>query len=626
MFTSLDLILGWWTWVLVVLAVLGSAVVVALLLEPLWRRRANRSRVLRSRSLAFELALGCVLMTMVPGLWTALAIGEETASTLLRQAGERLSIRSASLAARLERDLALHRAAVESLATNWSGAGRSLPDNADLEIFKAQFPGFLTMLVARPDGVIVARAGKGRIQPSDAQPEGVSDRPYFIEPMRTRLPYVSGVFRGRGFGSDPIVAISAPLIRDDGSIAGIVEGSLDIAAWPRELYSGANEPGSLMLLGDPFLHVVFADGGWQLDALAPLADHPRFARAFRSPGTAVVTDAPGGHDPWITVVQRSASGWYTSVSLPLSQLRAGVARQVWIGGAVLGLGVGVSIAIGVLLAHRTSRTVARLAGAMVQYRPDSRHPAPRTSRSAPVELRRLFVAFHRLRSRWRYALADRDRTIRERDAAVIERTTEIAAKNAALTELNRELQQLVGRDSLTGVANRHAFDERLDALWDAHVRLQIPLAMVLFDIDHFKQLNDCYGHAAGDDCLRRIAGAVTSTLERATDFVARIGGEEFAVLLPGTDVAQAAEIAEGLRVAIELNRLPHADSPFGIVTASFGVASVRPRPGGDRTALAADADAALYAAKANGRNRVELAAVAGAEPATPAREPSDRVT
>lgn len=177
---------------------------------------------------------------------------------------------------------------------------------------------------------------------------------------------------------------------------------------------------------------------------------------------------------------------------------------------------------------------------------------------------------------------------------------------------NLGLEELAHTDTLTRLANRRRFDEVLAHELQRAVRDNTSLALILLDIDYFKKFNDHYGHPAGDACLQQVGRILARQVNRSRDLAARYGGEEFAVILPDTDLAGASAVAERLRHEIEALRLAHADSPFGIVTASLGVASSSPTPDSahDADALIAHADKQLYQAKHAGRNRV-----AGAPPA-----------
>jgi two-component system chemotaxis family response regulator WspR len=186
---------------------------------------------------------------------------------------------------------------------------------------------------------------------------------------------------------------------------------------------------------------------------------------------------------------------------------------------------------------------------------------------------------------------------------------ELRALQIELEKKNAELQRLSCLDGLTGIANRRRFDEYLAQQWLRVARSGEPLSLIMVDIDHFKAYNDHYGHQGGDDCLRRVARALDAALQRPSDLATRYGGEEFAIVLPDTDLDGAALIAEKLRAGVEALGVAHAQSNTADhVTISLGVASVVPREGGLSANLVTLADEALYQAKHEGRNRFHRAA------------------
>jgi len=167
------------------------------------------------------------------------------------------------------------------------------------------------------------------------------------------------------------------------------------------------------------------------------------------------------------------------------------------------------------------------------------------------------------------------------------------------------LEQLARRDALTGLANRRCFDDTLHAEWARALRQRQPLSLLMVDVDNFKQYNDAHGHLGGDECLRRIAGAVASEM-RTNDLVARYGGEEFAVILPNQPLKGAAIVAERIRRRVERLAVPHPVLPGHHVTVSIGAASTFAASDMEANQLVAVADAALYRAKHLGRNRISL--------------------
>jgi diguanylate cyclase (GGDEF)-like protein len=168
------------------------------------------------------------------------------------------------------------------------------------------------------------------------------------------------------------------------------------------------------------------------------------------------------------------------------------------------------------------------------------------------------------------------------------------------------LRQWVYIDGLTGVCNRRCFDEHLKSEWDRAARLGAPLSVGLVDVDLFKRYNDHYGHQAGDDCLRRVAAVMKTSLRRPTDMVARYGGEEFGLLLPDTDAAGALHLASQIRDGLLQAHIEHTQSSVGpLLTISVGLCTWVPDVAGAGSAAAvlAAADAQLYLAKSRGRDQ-----------------------
>lgn len=171
-----------------------------------------------------------------------------------------------------------------------------------------------------------------------------------------------------------------------------------------------------------------------------------------------------------------------------------------------------------------------------------------------------------------------------------------------LSRSREELQGLVFIDALTGLANRRALDERLLREWHRPGQRE-PIALLMIDVDFFKEYNDRYGHLAGDDCLRALAETLTARGLRPSDFIARFGGEEFAVVAPGTRLEEALVLADDLRAHVEAQAIIHPMSPFGVLTITIGVAATQPSANSGPLDLLNAADRALYRAKHAGRNR-----------------------
>jgi diguanylate cyclase (GGDEF)-like protein len=166
------------------------------------------------------------------------------------------------------------------------------------------------------------------------------------------------------------------------------------------------------------------------------------------------------------------------------------------------------------------------------------------------------------------------------------------------------MRELTLTDALTGVANRRSFNEAIQNEWRRCARSDMPLSVVMIDIDHFKRYNDAYGHQAGDACLKQVAGTMLQCAGRPPDLLARYGGEEFVILLPQVGAPGAQTVAHRILESVRALAIPHRMSSVSdAVTVSLGVATLMPAKGGSPEGLVRCADDALYQAKKEGRNR-----------------------
>ncbi|NEQ75321.1 MAG: diguanylate cyclase [Okeania sp. SIO2C9] len=196
----------------------------------------------------------------------------------------------------------------------------------------------------------------------------------------------------------------------------------------------------------------------------------------------------------------------------------------------------------------------------------------------------------------------------DREACVVgvgKDITDRKQMETAMSRANQELERLATIDSLTAVANRREFDQYLRQQWQILKREQLPLTIIMCDIDYFKSYNDTYGHQTGDYCLRQIAQAIKLSVKRPADLVARYGGEEFAIILPNTTTEGGIHVAERIQQQVRLLEIVHHSSDVSrYVTVSMGVAGIVPNQQLSREVLIVAADRGLYKAKKQGKNMI----------------------
>jgi len=181
----------------------------------------------------------------------------------------------------------------------------------------------------------------------------------------------------------------------------------------------------------------------------------------------------------------------------------------------------------------------------------------------------------------------------------------LSKSNQQLQNANEKLETLTLEDELTQLHNRRYFEMQLKAEWERESREQKILSLMVIDIDYFKLYNDTYGHAEGDECLKSVAQILKSSIHRSADIIARIGGEEFVVMLPDVDIDGALILANQMQHQLSIAQLTHATSPLSDnVTVSIGIASVIPAKDSSALGLFKAADKALYKAKTKGRNQI----------------------
>lgn len=516
-------------------------------------------------SLRRDLLRRLSLVAFLPAL--LLGLGEIfTFYRLERQnLSDRLVMSTVLSASAVEQFLQSHLSAVSLLAESAPGEGGW---GMELGRLHSQYPSFITTLVTDERGRIVDAYPK-----ANRLGQSVADRAYFHVPARTGKNYLSNAFRGRGFGVDPLVAVSAP-ITANGKFAGVIEGSIHINEFTGLRSAALRARGQEMLILDRDHRVVHASAGLPFKFLQDMSD-VEFAKDGDDATQTRVRRAVGvlsdGSNAF-TAQAKMKWGWKLILLAPESSLYVPLERRLAILFSVLVIAaIGALIAVRVVM-HRFAASARRiLATLQALARNDVASELP--MKEIPKEL-----------------------------VPLAESINQLTGRLSTAESSNVELARLSRTDPLTGVLNRRGVDLALHVFLEGQAGASSVLAVLAFDIDLFKLFNDHYGHIAGDTVLRRVAGAIAGCLRSPSDVLGRTGGEEFVALLPGADMSTAYAVAERARLVVSELSIPHASSPTGCLTVSVGV-FVAPSTTSP-TVLIEKADQALYRAKREGRNRV----------------------
>jgi diguanylate cyclase (GGDEF)-like protein len=443
-----------------------------------------------------------------------------------------------------------------------------------------QFVAKLAMGLAWTRGISVA-GPDGRIVCSSNPPAvgmDISDRSHFQEAIRTGDFFVSEYLYGRRVPV-PSVFTSYPQFAADGSVEAVAIIVMDLSWIKQSATALAERSGSVVLMIDGKGTVVARQPDSDRWVGQQFKDHPLIREMLARSEGAVTEIGIDGVRRIFGFVQLPGTDARLAVGLDEKEVLRRVNNATWYSYVQLGLITGiVLVAIwfgGERLLVRPIRVLARTAKRLGQGELKTRM----ADQSWPAEFVPLAAAFDDMAS-------------------------ELETREQQLCAINDRLKDLAQIDGLTGLANRRTFDTRLLSGWLRAAAAAEPLALLMIDVDHFKSLNDHYGHTAGDACLQTLAKVFGASVNHSADLAARYGGEEFAVLLPRANLDVAVKVAERVRTAVENFRVPHAAAPAGHVTVSIGVALVYPRANSSPQTLVEAADANLYEAKHRGRNIV----------------------
>lgn len=469
--------------------------------------------------------------------------------------------------------------------------------NRFLENIAKPAPWIKTLSVANAQGRIVCSSFP------DAVGLDISDRAHFYKPIDSGEFYLSDYFVASRLKA-PIITLALAQRGVNNSAAAVVLGLLDLS-WFEHVAKTFVPPSGFMLMIDGKGTLLAQYPSRQDSVGQDFKGHPLVQEMLSRPEGFLTETGIDGVRRIFGFVQLPGTQARIAVGFDESEVVARANRAMWTALGQLCL-VAVLVLLGIWfggerLLMRPIRTLANMAGRIGHGNMETPAAAlPWAAEFVPLAV------------------------------ALDDMAAKLNAREQELRDSNSQLRELAQIDGLTGLANRRAFNEHLIAEWKLAVSLRQPIAILMIDVDFFKKFNDHYGHVQGDACLRKVSGVLMEGTRvrvagsprkfdaelppsfhrmlgrgaRRPDFAARYGGEEFAVLLQGTGIESALQVAERLRSEVENILMAHAGAPWGFVSISIGAASTMPTAPSNPQKLIEAADAALYEAKRAGRNRV----------------------
>ena len=546
-------------------------------------------------SLSQRLKWGLVVAALVPALLFGVTLlssewrGERDAIIVRLDANTRLN------ASAMDDYLDAQLAGVKLVAEQGSSGEFNSVERLN-DLLRA-YPAMLYAVYTNAQGEVVAAADtRGRLPPAD--PPTMGAEAWFKAVFNERSPVISGVHRSLMFDKGGQVAVAAPVVRD-GRLEAVLQASVPVQSITQFASDNLARRNYSLLLLDAANRVVYAGQGLRWNILDTTGQTGIELRRAALPATSrgktmIRADLLPRDEAAFVGAVAMRNGWVLALVTPRQQLFTSLLTRAGFLAALLGVSlIGLLWAVWrqkKLLHDNINYMVSSLKGYAL-----GGHLAADAASRLPEELQPLAFGVADMGARMNAAYLELQRVLDQREHVIAERTDSLRAAMAQLDQLSRT-------DALTNALNYRGFIEAGERLWRDTDESKIPLALLALDIDFFKRYNDRYGHLEGDGALRRFAGAVRSALLHADDVLARPGGEEFIVFLPGSTFEQAMQVAERVCRRVRDADIVHEASPLGRLTVSIGVAA---REVGDNEPedMLRRADQALYRAKAAGRDQ-----------------------
>ncbi|MGZ9898747.1 diguanylate cyclase [Shewanella gaetbuli] len=454
------------------------------------------------------------------------------------------------------------------------------------------YPGFITMLLTDNNSKVIAGSPLTKFQLTDDMK--VNDRDYFIEAFYNQKVFISSVFLGRGFGNDAIIAISAPYFNSNNPMEpqGIIEGSLNLQHFTTIDYDFKPTNTQSIVLTDEKGSIIYASDRLNLEVMSPF-DYSIHAGAYKTKLNLLnIHDTDSLIPEFIYASHKMNNGWIIYLVEPFLPLLKLAEKQMFTSFVLLLFALLLSFFISHKISKLLTVPLEMVANQFGQFS-EKQISTQVLDENSPKEV---YSLYNRL-------LKSKQQLI----AHQLELEETVAIRTHELESANKKLKALVDKDPLTQLYNRRYAEQKFAEIRDYCKRSEQALTVAILDLDFFKQVNDTYGHLAGDECLRQVADLLRQFYKRDVDVVARYGGEEFILILPLSNALSIEQHLNQFRLALAQMTIvaPKTKKEFSLTT-SIGAITANADFNKDIDHWIKVADDNLYQAKAQGRNQVRL--------------------
>ncbi|QQX82039.1 diguanylate cyclase [Shewanella sp. KX20019] len=572
----------------------GIASLLVILTPSFWNYQP-KSKSKQRRTFSAQLTYAFTLVISLALLLAALLFNNQFINRYQALLSENIKESAQQLGTLAQAYIDTHVQALNNAASSLSLREASLPQQQlSLSKLHQMYPGFITMLIANKQGDIKGASPVSRLRgrTNNEAELSIIDRDYFIEAFVNQRNFISPVFLGRGFGNDPIVAISAPIYAADNAYRpiGIIEGSLDLSKFKEIDKTNKTFKNQSIVLVDSKNRVIFASPEL---SIAPLSEfsYSQNSTDYTTPLPMLnILDQESMAPEYVFSSFKLDNRWKLYVLNPFRPLVLLVENMYIATFAILIISMLITFLITRVISARLTRPLEEIANKFSNSNGNINHNYG-IDDGSPKEIYSLYKRLNQSK--------------KQLIGYQLELEEKVALRTFELEQANEQLKTLAEKDSLTGLYNRRYAEDKFSAIQESCQRTDEVIAIAILDLDRFKHINDTYGHLSGDATLKTVAKLLKDDFKRDGDIIVRYGGEEFLIIMPLCNALKIESHLENFKQRLANTVIESTDKTTHFnVTTSIGAVIANGTYSDALEDWIKQADINLYSAKHGGRNKL----------------------